>query len=241
MKSPEKIIPIIAIIAVLALAVAGFSFYQYQKAQKEIGSLKSDPNVAQAKIQQENKKLIEKVSKLIELPTTEQPTIATVTDITKLKDEPFFARAKNGDKAIVYNIAQKIFLYRPSENKIIDVAPITVGPPPSSTQSATTNVSPTSAKELRFVLYNGAKISGLTYKFEPELTKTFSGAKVIERSDAKGNYKESLIIDLSGGNTSQTAQLATALKLKISPLPKEETKPTGADILIILGEDKSNL
>ena len=37
---------------------------------------------------------VEKVGKLMVLPVGEQPTIATVVDPAKLKDQPFFSNAK---------------------------------------------------------------------------------------------------------------------------------------------------
>lgn len=93
-------------------------------------------------------------------------------------------------------------------------------------------------KAKKAILYD--PLAGLTKKFEPVLLESYPSLEVVQKADAKGDYKESLIIDLSGNNSSQITQLATALKLKLNLLPKEETKPQNADILIILGEDKAN-
>lgn len=73
----------------------------------------------------ESQELIEKVGRLIVLPEGEQPTIATVQDLEKLKDQPFFARAQTGDKVLIYSVSKKAILYRPSVGKIIEVAPFT--------------------------------------------------------------------------------------------------------------------
>lgn len=72
---------------------------------------------------EESQELIEKVGRLIVLPENEQPTIATVTDLAKLKGQPFFARAQIGDKVLIYSQSKKAILYRPSADKIIEVAP----------------------------------------------------------------------------------------------------------------------
>ncbi len=60
------------------------------------------------------------------LPQDEQPTIATVTDLAKLQGQPFFANAQVGDKVLIYSRAGKVILYRPGENKIIELAPINI-------------------------------------------------------------------------------------------------------------------
>lgn len=71
---------------------------------------------------------VEAVGKIMELPQ-EKPTIASVSDVTKLPaGQPFFANAKNGDTVLFYNDAKKAILYRPETKKIINVAPILVNP-----------------------------------------------------------------------------------------------------------------
>lgn len=61
-----------------------------------------------------------RLSKIIVLPE-EIPTIATVTDKEKLNEQPFLAKAENGDKIIIYMQAKRAYLYRPAEHKIIDM------------------------------------------------------------------------------------------------------------------------
>lgn len=78
---------------------------------------------------------MEEVGKLIDLPTGEEPTLATVTGIEKLRSQPFFQRAKNGDKVLIYAQARKAYLYDPVAKKILDVAPINPGTPSASPAS----------------------------------------------------------------------------------------------------------
>ncbi len=66
-----------------------------------------------------------RVSELIVLPEGEEPTIATVTDPEKLKDQAFFANAKPGHRVLLYTKARKAFLYDPVAHRLIEVAPIT--------------------------------------------------------------------------------------------------------------------
>jgi hypothetical protein len=68
---------------------------------------------------------MEALSKIIALPE-EIPSIATVTDKEKLADQPFFQKAENGDKVIMYSQNRRAYLFRPSEQKIIDMTVIAV-------------------------------------------------------------------------------------------------------------------
>lgn len=93
--------------------------------------------------------LTAQVGKLINLPTDEKPTVATVTDASKVKDQSFFKNAQNGDKVFIYQKAQKAILYRPSENRIIEVGAVNINqatpstPVPSGLPTATPKESPT--------------------------------------------------------------------------------------------------
>lgn len=113
-----KVAVAVAVILVLgATATAGY-FY------KQFADLKKDPNKV---TQDETNATIGAVGKLIVLPTGETPTLATVTDPEKLKDQPFFASAKTGYKVLIYTNAKKAILYDPAANKIVEVAPINIG------------------------------------------------------------------------------------------------------------------
>lgn len=109
------------VIIILAVAIS-LAFYFYLQNKKTQALLKNPNQVSEA----EAKSLIEKVGILMELPSNEQPTIATVSDKTKLADQPFFKHAQNGDKVLIYTQSKKAILYRPAMNKIIEVAPINI-------------------------------------------------------------------------------------------------------------------
>ena len=116
----KKTTPYLLIALVLIAAVFAFYFWN------EASALKENPQKA---AQDETKKLITNVSKLIILPEGETPTIATVADPELLKDQPFFAKAQAGDKVLIYTNARKAILYSAAINKIIEVAPINIGNP----------------------------------------------------------------------------------------------------------------
>ena len=106
----------------LIAAVAGFATYFWYEAQ----ALKKNPQRA---AQEETLRLIGAISKLIVLPEGENPTVATVTDPERLREQPFFANAQTGDKVLIYTNSRKAILYSPTQNKIIEVAPINIGNP----------------------------------------------------------------------------------------------------------------
>lgn len=114
---------VLVVLGILTLVLAGTSVMLY----KQVRQLKTDPQQAS---QEENQQIIDSVGKLVLLPEGETPTIATVTDPEKLKaEQAFFARAMEGDKVLIYTRALKAIMYRPSENKIIEVAPLVIGNP----------------------------------------------------------------------------------------------------------------
>ena len=113
----KKLIPYLLTVAVLISA--GFSVYFWNEAR----ALKKNPQRA---AQEETLKLIGAISKLIVLPEGENPTIATVTDPEALRSQPFFAKAQTGDKVLIYTNVRKAILYSPTQNKIVEVAPINI-------------------------------------------------------------------------------------------------------------------
>lgn len=146
-----KIIVIVAILVALASLPSVYYFRQYQKAQLRL------TNPAEA-AKQEAADTVAAVGKLMLLPTDETPTVMQITDVAKLKDQPFFANAQNGDKVLIYTKAKKAILYRSDSNMIIDVAPVNIGstatpsaqisPEPLSTPSGTLKITPTPTAKL---------------------------------------------------------------------------------------------
>jgi hypothetical protein len=75
--------------------------------------------------QEQASTILKKVAALIQLPTDESPTMATINDAAAAKKvQPFLTNAENGDVLIVYPNAKTALLYRPSTNKLIAVGPV---------------------------------------------------------------------------------------------------------------------
>ena len=92
---------------------------------KEASELRENPQkVAEKEIQG----IVAQVARHMLLPENETPTAATVADPEVLKkDQPFFTNAKTGDKVLIYANALKAILYNPEMDKIVEVAPLTIG------------------------------------------------------------------------------------------------------------------
>lgn len=129
-KIKKSYLAIAALIVVIGIG-AFFGYRVYDHQQKEIDRLSNPQESAKA----ESDRIKDEVSRLIELPNDEDPTIATVVDSTKLNNQAFFAKAQNGDRVVMYAKAKKAVLYRPSTKRLIEVAPINIGDPNAATQS----------------------------------------------------------------------------------------------------------
>jgi hypothetical protein len=155
-------------------------------------------------------------------------------------------------------------LYRPGVNKIIKVAPLVLDQnnenqkpldnssdyqkdSPLTNQpdenavsikslesSATDNLS--QFDNLRIVINNGTKVVGLTKDIRTKLEE-INGINVLAIGNTKkNNYTKTIVVDLTGNNNEAVNRIAELVGGEVLPLPKEESKPEGADILIIVGK-----
>lgn len=222
-------------------AVYVFTYFQKDAVQS---SVSTDKQVAE---------ILEKLGKLVVLPTNETPTIATVTDVDKLSGQPFFRNAQNGDKVVIIGSTKEAILYRPSINKIITMAPINntdLGATPSSPSAQTqgsaqvtpSQVTPTSAvvAKAKVAVFNSTKEVGLARKGADLLSD--DAFEIVGTSNAQGEYEESTIVVINK-NAASDAAVKTIIasykdiKLVVKTLPSGEAAPAGADVVIILGSD----
>lgn len=117
--------PKVFLVIILILAAIGGTIYIARTKPKLLG-ISTEQDVMES--QKDVDILLSEVGKLIRLPQDENPTVATVTDADTLKSQPFFAEAQNGDKVLIYANSKKIYLYRPSEKKIIEASIINISP-----------------------------------------------------------------------------------------------------------------
>lgn len=107
----------VGLLLIIAIIPTIYFYAQNKNTQKELSNLQNTSSSANVD------DVIKQVGKLVILPTDEQPTLATVSDASKLKNsQQFFVNAVDGDKLLVYAKSKKVILYRPSQNKIVDMA-----------------------------------------------------------------------------------------------------------------------
>jgi hypothetical protein len=142
-KGIPILVPLVGVIVVILLTAVGV-IYVIRTKPEVLGLAKS----SQAEDKKDLETTISQVGKLMLLPT-ETPTLATISDLEKVKGQDFFKNAAAGDKVLVYTGAKKAILYRPSNNKIIEVGVVNI---------------PTAAPS------NSAQVSGAEDTFIPTAT-----------------------------------------------------------------------
>lgn len=113
-KPSALMIAVIAVVVIL-LSVAGYFAKSYF-------DLRANPGQA---AQEDTKRLTEQVGKLYALPD-EDPVVGKIQDKEKLSDQEFFKNAANGDDLLIYQDSKLAIIYRASENKLINVGPVSV-------------------------------------------------------------------------------------------------------------------
>ncbi len=99
---------LIALGAVVLGALVFFAYNYFDTRSKLV-------NIKDTEVQN----LVSEINKYLELPN-ETPTMATISEASKLKDQVFFKNAQNGDKVLIYSQAGRALLYRPSTHKVIE-------------------------------------------------------------------------------------------------------------------------
>lgn len=217
----QHLLLIIIPVVVGAASVPSYYFYQqYRSTALKLQKLSQTT-------QESAKAIVTAVGTLMVLPNDEDPTIATVTDKDKIKNQPFFANALNGDKVLIYTKAKKAILYRPTINKIIEVGPIAIGSQDASASAAQT---------ISMALYNGTRDASRLNIFETALKKKVPNAEVTEHIPARRTYGNTVIIDVQNDKPGEVTALAQTLGITVASMPEGEATPA-ADFLIIVGTD----
>ena len=212
---------LLVVLLVAAIGCAGYFYYRYSQVTGDLA-------------QKEITALVKQLGTVMILPE-ETPTLATVTDSTKLNSQRFFRRAVNGDKVLIFPLASEAILYRPSIKKIIEVAAVqSTVPVATPTGNQVKQISASVVPIVAF--YNGTTSTGATNKIEKmdkgKMSDVDSG---IKESAANQDYQQTIVIDLSKKFTDRTGEIAKLLGAKVMAMPQGEIVPS-ADILVIVGK-----
>lgn len=225
----KNILITLVVVIIVALVGAGFMYFQYQKTAQELKKVKTQSQSAsqtQSQKDDEVKKIVAEVAKLARLPSNETPSIATITDVSKLKDQPFFKDAKNGDILLVFNSSGKAILYDPKEKKIVDVT--------------TLSTTPSFNQQFKVVIRNGTTTPNLAGKLEVDLKKELGVVNVIAKENAqKQTYGKTQVSVINQAATEFASNVAKIINAEVLDFPSDEPKPKDADILIIIGKDRT--
>ncbi len=215
-------ISVVYIAVVSMLAIRFYDLYKYYEARVP---------KTEKEIEQETNMLLSKLKNIMQIPD-EKPSIATVANEAALKrQQAFFAQAQNGDKVIVFPIARKAVLYRPSTDKIIESGPLLVGPN-QNTQAANNQ----QIKPLRVAIFDGTSDPAVAQSVDERLKK--AAGPVIETTVSPASSKEYTgitVVDLTGNNKQSVDDIAKFFEATVGSLPTSETKPD-ADVLIVVGK-----
>jgi len=222
------------IIAIIVLIIAVLPSYYFYSQYKKTQLLLRNPTASSSAQAQA---VVNEVGKLMVLPTSEQPTIATVSDVTKLADQPFFANAKNGDKVLIYTQSKKAILFRESIDKIIEVAPVNLGAGGSTPQAPTASTTPAVVQPVTVTIYNGTTTSGLAGTAQSKISASLANTNVTETQDAKSSYQKTIVVDLSGNQGQVATQIANLLGGTVATAVPDGEAKSSSDILVILGSD----
>ncbi len=242
----KKFFKIFGIVFSVVGIVLGVGIYFYPKYSYTLLKLLKVPN---------NEAILyaKEIGRFIELPTGEEPVLATVLDIEKLKGQPFFAKAINGDKVLIYSQNKKAILYRPSNGKVLEMAPLLIDTNSQGNVAGVADVresTPTQApvgnipsnapnaepqKTAIVAIYNGTTEAGAALVTESKL-KVVDGIEVAQKDNAsKTDYKKTLVVDITGGHDELIKKILGVVGGEQGSMPTTELKPT-ADILIIYGK-----
>ncbi len=187
--------------------------------------------------------LLEKLQSLAVVPLDEAPTLATVVELEKLKNEVFFTHAELGDKLFVYQQARLAVLYRPDVAKIVNMANLfdqsggktdkkASGP---QVKGVAKQASAGAQMQYKLAIYYATDSAQLREKVGKALSAIPNVEVATEALTREVTYKGTTIVDLKGGQDAIVAELVKKFGGKKGNLPPEEDLPD-TDILAIVGE-----
>ena len=114
-KKWKFLMMLLVFLTLVALTISGVLINK----ARTISNIKNPP-------QNNVSEVVSEISSFMVLPDKETPTLATVTDPSKLAGQPFFQNAEVGDLVLIYTNSKRAILWRPSIKKIVEVTTLNV-------------------------------------------------------------------------------------------------------------------
>lgn len=129
-RSLLRLVIFVLVLALIAGAVY-MAYRYYQQTQAQIEFLSSPEGQRQVS-SQEAEEVVAGLGQLTILPA-EDPVVATIIDAAYLATQSaFYKDAINGDKLVVFQGAQKAYIYSPSRKLIVNAGPLFVNNQPQT-------------------------------------------------------------------------------------------------------------
>lgn len=219
-----KLFSTTTIVYVLLLALCfGLVFYFVHKKEQRDTWLAMD----------EATQLTTLIGQSVDLPPNETPIIATVTDVNVLDKRIFPGEIRDGDKILIYRVAGRVILFRPSTEKVVTSGSL----PPEILFEGGMEASGQGKVAPTIAVYIATDDVAWVAETEEKLQKNFSYLGDYMRQNARlGNYTGVSIYNPSFFQSELAEKMAEVFGGTF-----EETIPIGEDIpstdlLIIIGE-----
>lgn len=222
---------IILLLLMILFGTTLFFYFRYSKLKKEVNILK-DPQ-AQVEInKQESHRLVAEISKVMSLPTDEEPVFGTIKDTESLsKTQKFFVGSQNGDKILIYK--DKAIIYREEEKKIINVGPVFISPDTVETSTTASSTDSMVEVDISVEVRNGSGVTGAASSMGEEIS-LLSGYTLDGVGDADAIYEETIVINFTGKDMSTLLEKIPDAKV-LDGLPEGE-RISESDVLVIIGK-----
>ena len=215
-------IPISSLVLTVALLASlifgGMYFKKYSDLKKQSSKT----------AEQINEELIAKVGKVYQLPSDETPVILNVnkdpSEFTTDQEKSFaktFKDLKKDDIILLYEKASLAVEYRPSDNKVISTATLTINNVTDVGIIASTDAQTTMSNLLA--------------------TKLGTEVRVGNKSTPVGQYSTTIVVDISGKKADIAQKVADAVGGSVAKnLPSDEIVPDGAEIVVLVANKSAN-
>ncbi|MCA9347533.1 hypothetical protein KC930_03065 [Candidatus Saccharibacteria bacterium] len=215
-------IPISSLVLTVALLASlifgGMYFKKYSDLKKQSSKT----------AEQINEELIAKVGKVYQLPSDETPVILNVnkdpSEFTTDQEKSFaktFKDLKKDDIILLYEKASLAVEYRPSDNKVISTATLTINNVTDVGIIASTDAQTTMSNLLA--------------------TKLGTEVRVGNKSTPVGQYSTTIVVDISGKKADIAQKVADAVGGSVAEnLPSDEIVPDGAEIVVLVANKSAN-